>query len=373
MRLIDRGDGGVVSECGTPEFPDGTGLRRRPYLQFVTPTSARVMWTSTTGGTGHVRFQRKLGGAPADSVATYEHFPVERTSDVVAYGSYVATLRRLQPDSDYCYEVYEDGVLLAAGLALHSAWTQADKPIHILAFGDSGSGAASQLALRDQMTKRQYDLFLHLGDIAYPVGSFDSFERYFFNVYADILHATPVYPVLGNHEYYSSAAQPYIDVFNLPLMAWRAADDERYYSFDLGAVHFVALDSNPEMVNTVDDVSTDDMVDWLRDDLRRSKATWKIALFHHPVFSSGAHGPTSWVQDKIMGALEDGGVDLVLNGHDHSYERTVPIWRGAATDPWDPRAITYLVAGAGGASLYGGRGDWFHRAASAEFREVTAW
>ena len=365
-------DGGHEGPCGVAVFPPNTGLRRFPYLQSVGTTIARVMWTTTTAGLGYVRIWPRAGGRAVDVRAAYESFPIIRTNDSVDYGAYVATIRRLNPDTDYCYQVYEGKTLLGAGLSLHTAWRTGSwggvkKPVRILAFGDSGSGSAPQYMLRDLMLMRGYDLFLHLGDIAYSSGSFDQFERYFFEVYRDLLHHVPVYPVIGNHEYYTERAQPYIDVFHLPQMAWRREDDERYYSFDLGGVHFVALDSNFEMLVTVDDVATDDMVDWLRDDLERSEAPWKIALFHHPVWSGGAHGSTLQVQEKIMGALEEGGIDLVLNGHDHHYERTVPIWQSVPAVMGDQRAITYLVAGGGGASLYPVVPDWFTQIAASQY------
>lgn len=359
-------DAGAPPGDGGPWFREGAGLRRRPYLQNVTTTVARIMWTSTALGPGSVRLRARGDSRTLTVNAAYELFPKERTGDTEDYGSYVATVRGLTPDTDYDYEVWGDRTLLATGLSLHTAWTRADKPLRILAFGDSGTGSAAQYAVRDQFMRRRYDAFFHLGDIAYPSGSYDQFEAYFFSVYRDLLQAVPVYPVIGNHEYLTLGGQPFVDVYHLPATALRPEDDERYYSFDLGDVHVVALDSNPQMLWRVSDQVDDDMVDWLRADLAASRATWKLALFHHPIYSSGPHGGELLARQTLVEVLEDGGVDLVLNGHDHDYERTHPVWRGAQVPPEDKRAITYVVAGAGGGALYAANGDWFTQVVDAK-------
>lgn len=349
--------GPIVTECGTPTFADGTLLRRHPYLQSVTSTSARVAWTTPTGGTPRVRFT--LGAGPAVTVdAASDTFPTSRTGDLVDYVAHDALLTGLVPDAIYCYEVLDGDTVLASGLRLHAAWTT-PHALRILAFGDSGDGSANQRALRDEMLAHDFDVFLHLGDMAYSDGTFFEFEQRFFGVYRGFMHSVPTFPAIGNHEYNTANGVPYLDVYYLFEQALRAADQERYYSFDYGDVHFIALDSNPEMIGTVSTTATDDMVDWARADLAATTAPWRIAFFHHPPYSSGAHGNETSLWDDVVPALEEGGIDLVLVGHDHHYERSIPITGGAAAAAGDMAAITYIVAGAGGAALRGAPGDWF--------------
>ena len=114
-------------------------------------------------------------------------------------------------------------------------------------------------------------------------------------------------------------------------------------------MHFVSLDSNGEMLATLDDTAMDDMADWLTDDLAASTATWKIAYFHHPLYTSTERTPSAELRAKIQPILVAGGVDLVLAGHVHNYERTVPLIDGAPATGTD--AITYIVQGAGGSPL----------------------
>lgn len=348
--------GPIITECGTPSFP-GADLRRQPYLQSVTSTSARVAWTTRSGGTPRVRFWR--GTDPSTVVtASSEAFARARTGDTEDYVAHDALLTGLVADGHYCYEVLDGDTVLATGLRLHSAWT-APNAIRILAFGDSGDGSTAQRALRDEMLVHEFDVFLHLGDMAYGAGRFTEFEANVFGIYEGFLHSVPTYPAIGNHEYMTGRAQPYLDVYYLFEQALRPADQERYYSFDYGDVHFIALDSNPEMLATLSSTSTDDMLDWARADLAATDATWRIAFFHHPPYSSGAHGSDEALWDDVLPLLEDGGIDLVLVGHDHHYERSVPITDGAAAAAGDVEAITYIVAGAGGASLRDAPGDWF--------------
>lgn len=354
-----RADAGpVVTECGTPTFAGDTALRRLPYLQSVTSTSARVAWTTPTGGTPRVRFTLGGAGAPTTVDASSEAFPTSRTGDLVDYVAHDALLTGLTPDAVYCYEVLDGDTVLASGLRLHAAWTT-PHALRILAFGDSGDGSASQRNLRDEMLMHDFDVFLHLGDMAYSNGTFMELEGRFFGIYEGLMHSVPTFPAIGNHEYNTADGQPYLDVYYLFEQALRPADQERYYAFDYGDVHFVALDSNPEMMATVSSTATDDMVDWLEADLAATSAPWRIAFFHHPPYSSGAHGSETSLWDEVLPALEAGGIDLVLVGHDHHYERTVPITGGAAAAAGDMAAITYIVAGAGGASLRAAPGDWF--------------
>ena len=359
-------------DCGTPSFPEGTGLRRWPYLQSVTPTSARVAWTSTTGGRGVVRVAPSPDGPWTEVEASAESFPTARTDDSEDYVAFDATLAELEPSSAYCYEVVEDGTVLASNLTLRTGWVGAGaeegrRPLRILAFGDSGSGNDDQRALRDVFIEEEFDLFLQLGDIAYGDGTFVELEQNNFAIYRDFLHRVPSWPTIGNHDDKTDRAQPYRDVYYLPEMALREEDQERYYSFDQGNVHFVSIDTNDAtlipIAIDIRDTVTDDMLDWLADDLAASDAEWKIVFFHHPPYTSSSRDPNGVVRQQVVPLLEAGGVDLVLAGHDHHYERTLPMQGGCVAQP-DDTGITYIIAGAGGAGLRGDVTPQFWHAAS---------
>lgn len=353
---------GPPNNCGSPVFLAGMGLLRKPYLQMMTTTSVRIAWTGSFGGDAFVRVRPNSSVPWTEVDAVAETFDRARTGGAADYTAYYADVEGLIASEGYCYQVVESGRVLAAGLRFDTAWTDTMRPVRFLAFGDSGDGSAEQLALRDEMLAHEYDVFLHLGDMAYDDGTFTEFEANFFEPYADLLHRVPTFPTMGNHEYNTDSGQPYLDVFHVWRQALREADQERYYSFDVGNMHFVSLNTNIEMLLPIAlDVRgtvTDDMLDWLADDLASSDAEWKVALFHHPPYSSSERSPNTVVRAQILPLLEAGGIDFVLSGHDHHYERSVPILGGCDAAA-DLGAITYIVAGAGGRGLRAVDSQWW--------------
>lgn len=349
---------GAPTECGNPRIFTGRGLRRAPYVQSVFTDRARVAWTDTFGAEGFVHYSVAGSDEWFRTSAESEVFTTDRTADTEEYTAYEARLRGLPADSLICYEVYVDGALLVADGSFRTAWTTRDKPVRVLAMGDSGNLSPEQFAVRDRMMEVESDVFLHLGDMAYGDGTFPEFEERVFAVYRDLMSAIPAWPTPGNHEYKTGLADGYIGVYYLPEQAPRATDNEYYYSFDYGNVHFISLDSNEYRYVTTLGPGDDDMLGWLERDLEEAQdADWIIAFMHHPPYSSGSHGNTNWVLQVIVPMLEEAGVDLVLAGHDHHYERTHPIL-GEEVAPDAANAMTYVLAGAGGAGLREATGDW---------------
>ena len=348
-------------DCGAPEFDTTTGLRRYPYLQSATHTSVRIAWTSTIDAPSMVEVADSPDGEWRAIAANKELFDVTRTLDDVDYWAYDVAIDGLAEGWTYCYRVKQGDKTLASGLHFATAWTDPARPVRILTFGDSGSGSVEQAQVRDAFMEHEFDLFLHLGDMAYGSGTFTEFETNMFDVYRDLLVKTPSWPTMGNHEAKTDGGQPYLDVYYLPEQAVREIEQERYYSFDYGDVHFVSVDSNEAMVIVAELQSLageDNMIEWLRQDLAASDKPWKVAFFHHPPYSSSERDPNHLVRNQILPVLEEGGVDLVLSGHDHHYERTEPIWEGALA-PGGSKGLTYIVAGAAGAGIRKATGDWW--------------
>ena len=123
---------------------------------------------------------------------------------------------------------------------------------------------------------------------------------------------------------------------------------ERFYSVDYGPVHLIALDTEAAFLSSA---RRQEQIDWLVSDLQASQQQpWRIAFFHRPPYSSGTeHGSDLAIRQAFGPLFEQYNVQVVLNGHEHSYERSVP-WRESTNTSW--QAVTYAVTGGGGAELH---------------------
>ena len=325
----ERGDGrtALTQACtqaapGVPSY----SFDRTPYLQQVTAGSADFSWVSAAGANLSVVVSATDGTVIASPAAARD------ASAVVAAGAsqWLAPARALAPATIYCYDV-QSGTAASDRLGFRTAPAAGSgATVRFIAFGDSGGGGSDQMALRDQMATVPFDLIIHTGDIAYESGSRAEFERNFFTPYADLLKYFPVFPASGNHEYGTDDAAPFREVFVLPE---NGAPDgtERWYSFDWGDVHFVALDT--EKTGPV-------QAAWLDADLTANQLPWTIVYGHRPPFSSGEHGNDAGSRTYFVPIVEKHHVPLVLNGHDHDYERTTP-----------QNGVVYVVTGGGGVGV----------------------
>ena len=298
-------------------------LSRAPYLQRVTAHEAVVAWTSPGVASASVLVETP-DGAPVGSFAA-----AIDTSAPLAGGvkQWTAAVTGLAPDTQYCYSIHQDGAPATAPAPLRSAPSAgAGAPIQFLALGDSGEGGSDQRALLKQIETVPFDFMIHAGDIAYDSGTLGEFEGHFFGVYAPLLAARPMFPASGNHDYETADAAPFRQVFVLPE---NGGPDgvERWYSYDWGDVHFVALDT--ERTGAA-------QAAWLEADLAANKLPWTIVYGHKPPHSSAGRNDGPF-QQWFTPMLEAHDVPLVLNGHDHHYERFKPV-----------NGVTYVITGGGG-------------------------
>lgn len=202
-------------------------------------------------------------------------------------------------------------------------------------FGEDGKPEADVAALVHGWAP---DIVITVGDNNYPDGKAVTIDANVGQFYQDFIFPyigkygqgaaeNRFFPTLGNHDWHTTGAKPYLDYFSLP-------GNERYYDFVRGPVHFFALDSDE---NEPDGVGSRTVqAAWLQEGLAGSTSTWNIVYFHYPPYSSGMHGSTSWMRWPFAAW----GADAVLAGHDHTYERL-------SVD-----GIPYFVDGVGGNELY---------------------
>jgi acid phosphatase type 7 len=197
-------------------------------------------------------------------------------------------------------------------------------------------------------------LVLTLGDNTYPVGAPLEFSTCFESTWGRFKDR--IRPSPGNHDYATTDADGYFDYFGA------AAGPERrgYYSHDLGGWHFIALNSN------VDAGPGSPQYSWLQADLAASaNVLCTVAYWHHPVFSSGPHGDNRQMAE-IYRLLHAAGVDVVLVGHDHVYERFAPQDADGLPDP--ERGVRSFTVGTGGARLY----SWRTPRPNSDFRDNSS-
>ncbi len=307
-------------------FPlSSLGLTRKPYLQMPAPAAMTVRWRTAQSHRARVWY-----GLAPNAMTSFAEESVARTDHDVR-------LTGLQPSTLYYYGVGAEGGVLTASSARSSLVTSPlvgrAKNTRIWVVGDCGLGTTAQTntynAYATYTGTRGTDLALFLGDNAYQSGLDFDYQTNFFNYYSTILSRTPSVSCLGNHETNlsstHSSSYAYYSIFNLPAAAELggvASGTEQYYSFDYANIHFVCLDSM-----TSDRSNTGAMANWLRADLAAFTSRWLIAYWHHPPYSRGSYNSDTvtellQMRQTFVPILEQYGVDLVLGGHDHVYERS---------------------------------------------------
>jgi hypothetical protein len=204
--------------------------------------------------------------------------------------------------------------------------------------GDYGNNSDHEADVAALVDSWQPDLVLTTGDNNYPDGEESTidgnigkyYRSYIFPYlgdYGDGADSNSFFPTPGNNDWEMGNIQPYLDYFALP-------GNERYYDFTWGPVHFFALDNDPHDPDGADSSSA--QAQWLKEHLATSTSPWQVVYMHFPAYSSSMHGPTDWAQWPYA----EWGADLVMAGHDHTYERLLV------------DGMPYIVNGLGGASIY---------------------
>ena len=300
-------------------------LVRGPYLQSGTASSVIIKWRTDEATDSVVHYglaPDSLTLSATNSTSTTEH---------------AVQLTGLSADVQYFYSVGTSSVTLAGGDSDHFVVTAplpgTAKPTRIWVIGDSGTADRNARAVRDAFLNftgsRDPDLWIMLGDNAYNDGTDVEYQAAVFDTYPQVLARTVLWPTLGNHDGFTADSTtesgPYYDIFSLPRNGEAggvASGTEAYYSFDYGNMHFICLDSD-ETDRSADGA----MMTWLAADLAANDKEWVIAFWHHPPYSKGNHDSDGEDQaismrENAVPLLERYGVDLVLTGHSHSYERS---------------------------------------------------
>lgn len=195
--------------------------------------------------------------------------------------------------------------------------------VRFVVIGDTGTGSSKQLEVAQMMLRyRQsfpFEFVLLVGDNMYGSEKAIDYKEKFENIYRPLLdQEVKFYAALGNHD---ESNQRFYEFFNM--------QGQEYYRFEKGNVSFYSLNSN---------YLDKKQIDWLNGKLATDTATWKVAFFHHPPYSSGGkHGSDTKLRKVVEPIFVRYGVDVVFNGHEHFYERIKP-----------QQGIYYFISGSGG-------------------------
>jgi hypothetical protein len=367
-----------------------------------------IIWqTDSIAGKFSVEYGKSPGGyVSAEVKATNLHLG---NRQLILYR---AVLPNLEFDQQYYYRVS----MMAKPIIEADFETRSKKPAsRFVVFGDCGVGSPAEAEIAYQVYLKKPEFILIAGDNVYSRGQVSEYLQKYFPYYnredagpdkgAPLMRSIPFYLSPGNHDVAAADLAKYPDglacyyYFDLPLngpvfkntviatgteeqvAAFRQVTGSRFpgmsnFSFDHGNVHITCLDSNPHI-----NANDPELISWIENDVKSSKATWKIVAFHHPGFnSSNAHYEGQWMR-ALAPVFERSGVDLVMNGHVHNYQRSYPLHfepkkdstgkpeigsngRGRVDGKFTfdkkfngkkktrPKGVIYIVTGAGGAGLY---------------------
>ena len=303
-------------------------LVRGPYLQQAGPTTMTVCWRTAKPNRGVVHY----GGSPTTLT--------QSATEAADATDHVVTLTGLTPSTTHYYSIGTSGETLTGGDAT-TQFTTSPPPgtahaTRIWVLGDAGTKTIHQARVRNAFYTytgaRIPDFTLLLGDNAYDRGTDLEYQKAIFEVYPAMLRRVPFWSCLANHDTAQSISYvntyPYFSIFTFPTRGECGgvpSGTEHFYSFDYGNIHLIALDAQ-----TANRSPSGPMATWLAQDLAATTATWIIAIFHQPPYTKGSHDSDverglGEMRRNFLPILEQGGTDLVLNGHSHCYERSAPM------------------------------------------------
>jgi hypothetical protein len=314
-------------------------VTRGPYLQMANENAVTVRWRTNVATNSRVTWGTSFG--------TYTN----TADDLTSTTEHIVRITGLTADTKYFYTIGSTTVTLqsaSTNYVVTAPAASSTRKLRFLALGDCGNASVRQVDVKNAAINyvgtNGIDALLTMGDNAYNSGLDNEFQLQFFDVYKDdLFRYCKLYTVPGNHDYGNSNANTavrnnaYYNSFTVPTAAecgGVASGTEAYYSYNIGNVHFVALDSyGREDANTTKMYDTTGaQCNWLRSDLAANTKPWTVVYFHHPPYTKTSHSSDYnggageldlvAVRERFVRILERYGVDLIIAGHSHGYERS---------------------------------------------------
>jgi len=245
---------------------------------------------------------------------------------------YQARIERVQEGTTFYYQVVSPNS--SSSIATFGT-VASGKPVAFVVLGDSRTKPAVFGAIAEQVNRLQPNVILNVGDLVGSGGNYDEWQRYYFDVAADVINHIPLVPALGDHEGEDDDGRLFTHFF-FPQKDYK----KLWFSFDVGDAHFVALDYRyPD---------SEEMRQWFEKDMASTPARWKFVYMHRPCYNFGGHR-SNWGHGVWPELFSQYKVDMVFAGHSHLYERFRPTRPLANPNAWP---VTYVTTGGAGAPLY---------------------
>ncbi len=340
----------VAGGCKRPPTPEPAASRpcapapltKGPWVTRPSETAATLVWESKAQGCVEVAFVPEAGGEERFSTGASTAVEVK-----TGYGQELAEVKQKDEAGTFqmnevrldalkagtCYR-YRLGSTPAEEGRFCTA-KEAGQPFSFVALGDSAIRWKDAQKVAARAVAERTDFVLHAGDIQYYASLLETWQEWFGEM-APLLRAGAFLPCIGNHEdeIPGELSDYYLRLFSKPGQT----DTARWYRFSSGGVHFFSLDTESPL-----SVGSEQWT-WFKQEAAAAKATagfrFSVVYFHKPIYSLARHGPLLPVREAVEPLLAPASVKLVIQGHNHVYER------------FEKDGVTFLVTGGGGAPLY---------------------
>jgi predicted phosphodiesterase len=336
----------IVSGCsyGAPEFlsqGENGGITKGPMLLRAYQTRAAIMWE--TGSERPCKLQYGKEGKLTEEIESKGE-KVQYKSSEVGKGKIERTvfihkewLKGLEAGTLYSYRITGEGIKSKV-YKFQTAPINSDR-VRFIVYGDSRTRPEVHRKLVNLMIDKKVDFVVHGGDMVTDGSKYEQWEGQFFKPLKGLGETIPIYGVKGNHEGTGGNYERLL----VP------EGEKNNFGFDYGPVHYFCAD------NAIKNGEPNKILELIANDIKNSKARWKFVSYHRPSLNFGHHW-SAWGYPEALGRFAEAGVDFVITGHSHQYERFRPIAPAADGGSY----VTYITSGGGGAPLSGIKPNDYH-------------
>jgi predicted phosphodiesterase len=326
-------------------------ITKGPFLLRAYQNRAAVMWETDTQGAGKLLYCTNIKEKPNHIVTEPQPLQYETRHDpnnIVKKTVFIhkTWLENLQPGRPYFYRII-DSESKSDFYSFRTVPADTNE-VTFVVYGDSRTYPKTHRKIVEQIAKKNVDFVVHTGDLVTNGDHYDQWGPQFFEPLKGLSESVPVYIAKGNHEGYNGNFEKLL----IP------PGEKNNFAFDYGPLHYFCAD------NIAKGLNPKELLEQIASDIKSSKAQWKFISYHIPSLNLGGHW-SNWGSPEVFGVFADAGVDFVITGHSHQYERfhpvappRLPVGRQA----WGRGGsfVTYITSGGGGGPLYGVEPTIYH-------------